>query len=51
MPMRHGRFTRRAVIGHPVVRSPAPIDSASLVAKGVARRKARDGHGATDRSD
>lgn len=48
MPMRHGRLSRRAVIGHPVVRSPAPPDSASLVARGVARRKARDGRSGAD---
>ncbi|MEE4024507.1 hypothetical protein V1Y59_15585 [Gordonia sp. PKS22-38] len=50
MPMRHGRISRRAVIGHPVVRSPAPTDSAALLAQGVARRKDRDGR-AADRSD
>lgn len=41
MPVRHGRLSRRAVIGHPVVRSPTPADSTSLLAQGVARRRER----------
>lgn len=39
MAMRDGRTTRRAVIGHPVIRQRDDTDDAAIVADGIRRRQ------------
>ncbi|AZG47370.1 hypothetical protein [Gordonia insulae] len=50
MPHRGGRVHRRAVIGHPVVRSSAHPESDEVITRGIARRRERRDDGSAGRS-